>query len=74
MRLSDRSLNRKARIVKAERAREVFGREALGPETAPDVVEKRFREAIKALRAADIAFWTGTKEAPYVWLPEMVED
>ncbi|TVR06658.1 MAG: replicative DNA helicase [Salinarimonadaceae bacterium] len=72
MREADRNLKKRARVITVEKAREVFGREALGPEATPEEIEKRFREAMKTLRAKEIAFWTGTKEAPFVWLPEMV--
>lgn len=70
---ADRNLPKGVRLIPVAKAREVFGREALGPEAEGAEIEKRFREAMKALRAADLAFWSGTKDEPYVWLKEMVE-
>jgi len=69
----DRNLKKTARLISAIKAREMFAQQVLGADTDVKMVEKRFRETMKDLRHAGVAMWSGTKDEPLVWLPELAE-
>jgi hypothetical protein len=69
----DRNLKKTARLVSAIKARETFAQQVLGADTDAKTVEKRFRETMKDLRHAGIAMWSGNKDEPLVWIPELAE-
>jgi hypothetical protein len=69
----DRNLKKTARLISAIKARETFAQQVLGADTDVKMVEKRFRETMKDLRHAGVAMWSGTREEPLIWLPELAE-
>ena len=71
--VADRSLNKNARLVSIDRAREAFAREAYAKSEVDDDVKKKFTTAFQGLRKHEIAFYTGADPDWRAWLPEMCE-
>lgn len=74
-RRANREIPQNARLVPLDTAVQAFGRDTMPGEADQNKIKKKFSDAFKALRAAEIAFYTGTEEAGYfVFMPEMVND
>ncbi|MEN3238248.1 replicative DNA helicase [Methylobacterium ajmalii] len=74
-RRANREIPVNARLVPLDVAVQAFGRDTMPGEADQNKIKKKFSDAFKALRAAEIAFYTGAEEVGYfIYLPEMVND
>lgn len=74
-RRANREIPVNARLVPLDVATRAFGNDTMPGEADQNKINKKFHDAFKALRAAEIAFYTGTKEAGFhIFMPEMVND
>lgn len=65
---ADPNIKAETRLVSVIEARAKYRREILGPDTSEAVVATEFRRLAKDLITHGILAYTGTEEAPFVWL------
>jgi len=74
-RAADRQLPKGARLILMEEARTKFGEEVLAAkEEDAKRVETEFRAAFKAIRAAEMGFYSKQGDDFYIWLPAFTSE